>query len=104
MVAARTITTDGYDRLGAIVGNNEVLQRLVHLLEIQMRDGFREYKPVPGNRRTTVARIITASPSCIFTTVQRDYSTVDAAPGTPVNPQWVGLKPLDRSRDPKGYN
>lgn len=104
MVAAGTITTDGYDKLRAIFGNTELLQNAVSLLEIQMRDGFREYKRSPGNRKTVVSQLISARPTCIWSRVERDYSAVDAIPGTPVNPQWVALKPLDPSRDPKHLN
>jgi hypothetical protein len=104
IVAASTITTDGYDRLRAVFGGNELLQSTVSLLEIQMREGFREYKRNPGNRSTTVDQLITANTTCIFARVRRDYSAVDANPGTPVNPQWIALRRLDSTRDAKRYN
>lgn len=104
IVAAGTITTDGYDRLRAIFGDTELLQNTVSLLEIQMHAGFREYKRTPGNRETTVNHVISARPTCIWARVERDYSAVDANPGITVNPQWVSLRPIDPSRDPKQYN
>ena len=104
MVAAGTITTDGYDRLRAVYGSNELLQNMVTLLEFHMRDGFREYKRNPGNRITTVKDLISVRPTCIWARVERDFSAVDANPGIAVNPQWVALMALDSSRDPKQYN
>jgi hypothetical protein len=104
MIAAGTITTDGFDRLRAVFGNTELLQNAVSLLEVQMRDGFREYKRNPGNRTTVVNQLVSASPNCMFLRVERDYSAVDVVPGTAVNPQWVILRPLDPTRDPKQYN
>ena len=104
MVAAGTITTDGYDRLRSIFGDTQLLQNSISLLELQMHQGFREYKRSPGNRSTTVRQVVTATPTCIWAQVARDYTAVDANPGTTFNPQWVSLRPLDASRDPKKYN
>lgn len=56
-----------------------------------------------GDRRTTVRRLISASPTCVWTEVERDYSQTDTNPG-PVSSEYVELRPLDRSNDPNHRN
>ena len=103
MIRTKTITADVYDRLRSIYGSNDLLQLVLDLIQEEMRSGFADYKPNPGNKVTTANQIISAGPTCIFVRVQRDYSAV-ALSSDPVNPQWIALKPLESSRDPKGYN
>ncbi len=103
IIRTRTITQEAYDRLKALYANNQLLQLVLDALQDEMRSGFVDYKPNPGNKLTTVNQILTATPQCIFVRVHRDYSAVAVDP-TAVNPQWVSLKPLERERDPKKYN
>lgn len=104
MVRTKTITADVYDRLRSIYGSNELLQLVLDLIQDEMRSGFTEYKSNPGNKLTTVNQIVSAGPTCIFVRVQRDYTAVALENTSTGSPQWVALKRLDSSRDPKGYN
>ena len=103
LIRTKMITPDAYDRLRAIYANNNLLQLVVDVVEDDVRSGFRDYKPNPGNKTTTVSQVITSGPTCIFARVQRDFSAVSTGADA-VNPQWVGLKPLEQTRDPHGYN
>ena len=103
VVGTRTITREAYDRLRAIYAFDERLQLALDNFESDMRNGFMGYKSNPGNKTTTVRRLFTASTSCIFAEVERDFSSVSLSPN-PVNPQWIGLRPLEASRDQGGYN
>ena len=103
LIRSRTITAEVYDRLRAIYGNNSLLQLVVEAIEEEMRKSFSGYKPNPGNRSSTVTRVVTAQSNCIFVRVQRDYSAMSPQPN-PSDPQWVALKPLERVRDFLGYN
>ncbi|MGH9856804.1 MAG: hypothetical protein ACRD4B_03070, partial [Acidobacteriota bacterium] len=103
LLRARTLTADVYDRLRAIYARNSLLQLVVDAIEDEIRKGFSGYRPDPGNRVTTVTRAITAQSTCIFVSVQRDYSAMSPGPNSP-DLQWVALTPLERSRDPHGYN
>lgn len=103
LILARTITAEVYDRLRAIYGNNNLLQLVVDAIEDEARSGFVGYKAEPGNRLTTVTRLITSNPTCVFASVQRDYSAMSPAPSRPES-QWIALKPLEPPRDPHGYN
>jgi hypothetical protein len=103
IIRSKTITSDAYDRLRATYLSNGLLQLVVDGIEEEARKGFNGYKPAPGNRLTTVTQVVTAQPSCIFVRVQRDYSAMSPGP-SPADPQWVALRPMDRSRDPNGHN
>jgi hypothetical protein len=103
VVRTKTFTSEAYDRLRAIYSDNSLLQLVVDAVEEEIGKSFSGYKPNPGNRLTTVTRVLTAQPDCIFVRVQRDYSAMSPNPGSP-DPQWVALRPLERTRDPRGYN
>ena len=60
-------------------------------------------RPNPGNRRTIVTRIITATPACVWTEVERDHTLNSVTPGPPRH-EFIALRPIDRSNDPKGVN
>ncbi len=79
---------------------------------VRHRDGLREdakegmagVRPEPGNKVTTVSRLISIRADCVFAQVQRDFSPVVYEPNPELAVQWVGLKPLDTRRDPRGLN
>jgi len=56
----------------------------------------------PGNRITAVTRLITATRSCIYTQVERDYRPVAGNAGVAV--QWVGLRPAPVMTELPSYN
>jgi hypothetical protein len=80
------------------------LQLAIDAFQLDMRRGFAGYKPVPGNKRTLVTQLISGSSACIFARISRDYSAVSLNASTPVDDQWMGLRPLDPARDPNRYN
>jgi hypothetical protein len=82
----------------------EYLQIRIDGLQTDMRNGFSNYKPKPGNQASAVTQLITSKPNCVFAKVQRDYSAVGLNPSADLSIQWIGLKPLDATRDPKHYN
>jgi hypothetical protein len=104
VVSAKTITPEAYDRLRALYSSPDHLQLAIDAFQLDMRRGFAGYKPVPGNKRTLVTQLISGSSACIFARVSRDYSAVSLNASTPVDDQWMGLRPLDPARDPNRYN
>jgi hypothetical protein len=104
VMATRTIPRDVFDRLKSIYLDNDRLQRAIDGFQLDVRDNMAGYKPVPGNKVTSVTDLITATPSCIFAQVRRNYDAVSTGSTPPINPQWVGLRPLDSTRDPNSYN
>ena len=56
-----------------------------------------------GDRHTTVERLITVTPNCIWMSVRRDYSDSDAKPRPP-RTEFVALMPLDPANNPKNIN
>ena len=103
VLKTRTIPADAYDRLKAIYGSSELLQLTIDSIQADIRRGFTGYKPDPGNRASSVQQVLSASPTCIFVRVTRDYLAVSQSPST-VNPQWVALRNADPSRDPSRHN
>jgi len=58
--------------------------------------------PETVDRITKVTRLITASRSCIYTQVERDYRPVAGSGGVSV--QWVGLRPAAALEEFRPYN
>ena len=104
VIRSKTITVNAFDYLRAAYDSNEFLQLTVDGLEADVRENFGDYRPNPGNVSTTVSRLVSAGPTCIFAQVQRDYTSVGIKPSPDIAIQWVALRPLDRSRDPRGLN
>jgi hypothetical protein len=87
----RKITQDFLDRLAAIYGN-----RFFRLAQDswsrELVDGLSGLRPVPGDPRTTIATLTTATRDCIVAPVVRDFSQVRTAPA-PTPQRFVGLIP-----------
>lgn len=103
VVQARTISPDAIGRLRSLYATDKRLQLEIDILQDDARTGFSGYRPNPGNQRTQVTKLINEAPHCVFAEVARDYSAVTINPVAPQR-QWVALVPIDRSRDPSGYN
>ncbi|MDP9442421.1 MAG: hypothetical protein M3P34_09665 [Actinomycetota bacterium] len=102
--ATNRFPREAADLLNAIYSDDALRQQANLWLESFAEDPeLKGILPNPGNRKTTVLRLIEASPTCVWMAVRRDYSQVatDATPG-PV--EYVALRPLDRSNDPQGRN
>jgi len=103
VVRTKTVPPEDFDRLRAVYGTNELLQLIIDSVQSDLRRGLLGYRLEPGNRVSTVEKILSATPRCVFAQVRRDYQAVSVNPNT-VNPQWVGIQPGDANRDPAGYN
>ncbi|MGH9151209.1 MAG: hypothetical protein ACRD03_02120, partial [Acidimicrobiales bacterium] len=92
------------DYLNAIYSDEEFTRQVDVWAASLVRDiELKDIRPSPGNRATTIERIIAASPSCVWLAVKRDYSLVNFDPG-PDRVEYVALEPLDPSNDPLGVN
>lgn len=104
VVRTRTISEEALQRIEALYDGGWAMQIVLSGFQADMRQNFAGYGPNPGNKRSTVTKIISATPSCIFVRVERDYTGVSPGAFATADVQWVGLKPLDASRDPRGLN
>jgi hypothetical protein len=104
IMRTNTIPPEAYDRLKALYANPEFMQIKIDGYQRDIRERFKSYRPSPGNKISTVNRLLTARPTCVFVEVQRDYKAVGVAPSSDLDMQWVGLKPLDPNRDPHHFN
>jgi hypothetical protein len=104
VVRSKTIPPEAFDRLKALYSTADTMQIVLDGFQLDIRRGFTGYAGIPGNKRSSVTHVISARPSCIFVRVERDYTEVSPNALSTPDIQWIGLKPLDSSRDPKRYN
>jgi hypothetical protein len=103
LVRDRRITPEVTDRLRAIYVGPELLNQ-IDAFRSDVQAGLLGYKPAPGNRVTTVSRLITASPICMFAEVRRDYSPVAVGLASKPATLYVVLVTKDQADDPKHLN
>ena len=103
VVREKRIPREAAERLQAIYIDKDAWQLEIDLLQRDSFQNFSSYKPDPGNQKTVVTRLITASPLCVFAEVERDYSPVGISPDANLSRQWIALKPVT-NQDPEKYN
>lgn len=104
VMASRTIPRDVFDRLKALYLDTDRLQRAIDGFQLDLRDNMAGYRATPGNKITTVTELVSASSTCIFSRVRRNYEAVTTGTVPPVDPQWIALRQSDPTRDPNRYN
>jgi hypothetical protein len=95
----RRITPEISDRIRALYGTGERYELEIRILEDEKETRL---AAEPGNRISTVARLITAAPTCIFAEVVRDYRPVGGKNSNSV--AWIGLRPPAVFNDPARHN
>ena len=102
--AAKNVTPAAADYLNAIYSDDEFTRQVdVWYLSIADDQELKGIRPSPGNRVTRIERVISASPTCVWMAVKRDYSAVNFDPG-PDDTEYVAIEPLDRANDRRGVN
>jgi hypothetical protein len=105
MVRDRALTAEAEERLRAVYADGDAAFTLHRDgLRQDAKEGVAGARSQPGNQATTVSKLISVRTDCIFAEVRRDFSAVVDRPDPEQAVLWVGLKPLDPSRDPKGLN
>jgi hypothetical protein len=102
--AARIIVTqqayppEAADRLYSVYTEDEFQDQTRIWLDA-ISGGLRTFRSSPGDRLTTVKRIVSASRSCVFVEAIRDHSRTASEP-VPPRSTYVALRPkaLDRDR------
>lgn len=104
IVAEKFVTPEAADLLNAIYSDDRfTIQVDVWIDSIADDPSLSAIKPDPGNRRTTVRRLIGASSDCIWMAVERDHSASSTNP-VPPREEYMLLHSLDRSNDPHHLN
>lgn len=104
IVAAKNVTPEAADLLNAIYSDDRFGIQVDAWYEAIGEDPqLTAIRPNPGNRKTTVRRLIGVSADCVWMAVERDHSANSTNP-VPVREEYMLLRPLDRSNDPNGYN
>ncbi|MFP5375807.1 MAG: hypothetical protein ACLGIO_03365 [Acidimicrobiia bacterium] len=104
IVEAKNVTPAAADYLNAIYSDEETTRQVDRWIASFAHDPeLGGIRPSPGNRVTTIDRVISASPSCVWLAVRRDYSAVNFDPG-PDRVEYVALEPLDPTNDVRRVN
>jgi len=103
LVRERRITPEVTDRLRSIYTGPELLNQ-IDAFRADVAAGLAGYRNPPGNRLTTVARLITVSPICVFVEVTRDYGPTTAGPAPPPSSLYVVLVTKSEADDPRQLN
>lgn len=95
----RQISFEISERVRSLYGSGEGYD-----LEIRTLEDEKQSRPPtePGNRMSTVTRLITATPTCIYAQVVRDYRPVGGTVSDLV--AWVGLRSAPALNDPSKFN
>lgn len=103
LVRERRITPEVTERLRAIYVGPELLNQ-IDAFRADVANGLVGVKNPPGNRVTTVSRLITVSPICIFVEVTRDYAPVTAGAAPRPASLYVVLVTKSEGDDPRQLN
>ena len=103
LMRERRITPQVTDRLQAIYVGPELFNQ-IDAFRADVANGLIGIKDPPGNRVTTVSRLITVSPICIFVEVSRDYSPATAGAAPRSSKLYVVLVTTTEAGDPAKLN
>ena len=103
LVRERRITPEVTDRLRAIYVGPELLNQ-IDAFRADVANGLVGMKNPPGNRVTTVSRLITVSPICIFVEFTRDYSPLTEGAAPRPASLYVVLVTKSEGDDPRQLN
>ncbi|HWI03401.1 MAG TPA: hypothetical protein VNT52_06160 [Acidimicrobiales bacterium] len=103
LVRARRITPEVTDALRSIYVGPELLNQ-IDAFRADVANGLVSLKNPPGNRVTTVSRLITVSPICIFVEVTRDYSPLTQGAAAGPASLYVVLVTKHEADDPRQLN
>jgi hypothetical protein len=103
LVRERRITPEVTARLQAIYVGPELLNH-IDAFRADVGKGLVGLKDPPGNRVTTVSRLITVTPICIFAEVTRDYSPLTAGAAPLPASLYVVLVSKEEGDDPRQLN
>ena len=103
LMRERRITPEVTDRLQAIYVGPELLNQ-IDAFRADVANGLVGIKDPPSNRVTTVSRLITVSPICIFVEVTRDYSPLTAGAAPRPASLYVVLVTKTEADDPRQLN
>jgi hypothetical protein len=90
VVSERAVSDATVNRLRRLyIG--EYFNLIVASYEADMQNGFSTYSDNPGDRQTIVTDLLSATSSCVFAEVARDYSAASSRPSAPTT-EWVAIR------------
>ena len=104
VVRTRTIPREGVDRLRAVYGTDEALDRILNSLSISVSQGLSGFRNEPGDKKSRVVELLIRSSACVFAKISRDFSAVSVGSPATDDIQWVVLRRSVPARDAHSYN
>lgn len=103
LIASRRLTPTVIADLRAIYGDP------LYAVEIRVADealttDFANVRMPPGDRRTLVTRVISASARCVFVETRSDLSAVEIVPTRSAASEYWDLRPKQAGSDPRKIN
>jgi hypothetical protein len=102
IVANKKLIPEAAQRLISIYDEEELHAQTDLWLDLLAKD-MSGFKTPPGDRKTNVDRVISATAQCLYVAVARDYRDISAHAGPP-NVEYVALKPLAAVRNSAHFN
>lgn len=103
LYAARAVTAQAVGDLRAIYAD-PLYAKEVQLATDSLNGDLSNVISPPGDVRTTVKKLVYASPSCVFVETATDYSKVLVKPDAPPASVYWDLRPKRGADDPHGLN
>ena len=104
IVARKDFVPEAGELLASIYRGEEFEEQAETWLDILDRDpALAGIRPNPGNRKSTVDRLVSSSRACVWMAVKRDYADTAATPPPP-RTEYVALRPKEASDDVRKRN
>jgi hypothetical protein len=102
-VATQSLPPSAVEDLRAIY-NDPLYNTELGLFSEALYDGISSARPKPGDPITTVERLISSSPTCIFAEVSTSLAPVVKTASAPAAAEYEMLQPTQPGTDPSGLN
>jgi hypothetical protein len=104
VMRTRLLDEEVFYLLRAVSSNDDTFRLKMDGLQEDLFAGMSGYRAEPGNKTTIVVRLLSASSTCLFAEVQKDFSAVNATGESHLSTEWVALVPIDLARDTAKHN
>jgi hypothetical protein len=103
LVASRQVTPTVKLYLRAAY-NDPLYAEEVKIAQQSIDGDLSNVRQPPGDIVTTVERLVSASPTCIFAETRSEFSQVLVRPGSPAAAEYFSLTPKHEANDPRDLN
>jgi len=103
MVATTNLPVQATVDLRAVFADPEYATEL-KIFHLELEQGFAHVRRPPGDRRTTVVRVLSASETCIFVQTKTSFRAVITDPAPETGTEYYALEKKSSANDPDRLN